>query len=517
MNLGAQEIHQGDTVLKMDFQNVSDRSQWEKKPFAAWVNEGCNGNCCLKVVANHQSLLPVDNITRMNINLVPLRGMRLWFRCLAKADSVTKPSAYYLGVRFILHYKSKSTEVWKNQNNVFGTFQWKELSFSEIIADDAETGTIGLGLQGSSGTVWFDSVMVVVMNLPLQRKPMAKAETSFLINDQSHRMRGVGMYHYSSDADTIKFRDLAINWKANVIRWHMIRNWDKRDFYTNIDTWYAWLRDKFEELDKVLKACEKYNFGLVIDLFQPPGGFDDKGNYTMFYDTMYNKVFIDTWKMIAKRFKGNKYMCGYGLINEPVQETPDCNGMNYLETQIKAAKAIRQIDKHTTIMISVDGKDFPQNFRYLVPVDIPNVVYQVHMYVPTRYTHQGLLDPRRDIAYPGIIDSKYYNKSVLKEILQPVRDFQQAYQAKIFVGEFGVVRWAPGSAQYLNDCIELFEEYRWDWTFFCFRESPDWDAEIEGRSEDRNNYKIAIQDTDRKIVLLHWMAKNNYYISPDEK
>jgi hypothetical protein len=42
--------------------------------------------------------------------------------------------------------------------------------------------------------------------------------------------------------------------------------------------------------------------------------------------------------------------------------------------------------------------------------------------------------------------------------------FKNAHPDKrILVGEFGVLRWAPGAHQWLTDCIALFEEYGWDW------------------------------------------------------
>jgi hypothetical protein len=47
-------------------------------------------------------------------------------------------------------------------------------------------------------------------------------------------------------------------------------------------------------------------------------------------------------------------------------------------------------------------------------------------------------------------------------------DFQRKHGAKILLGEFGCISWAPGAAQYLKDCVELFEEYGWDWVELDF-------------------------------------------------
>lgn len=65
--------------------------------------------------------------------------------------------------------------------------------------------------------------------------------------------------------------------------------------------------------------------------------------------------------------------------------------------------------------------------------------------------------------------------------------------------------WPPGAAQYLEDCISVFEEYGWDWTYHSFREWQGWSLECEG--EDQNSFRPS-PDNDRKRVLLKALEKN---------
>ena len=97
-----------------------------------------------------------------------------------------------------------------------------------------------------------------------------------------------------------------------------------------------------------------------------------------------------------------------------------------------------------------------------------------------------------------------WNREQLRKILQPVRAFQQKYGAKILVGEFSVTRWAPGGAEYLQDCISLFEEYGWDWCYHAFREWHGWSVE---HSDDPRNLS-PVPHTFRKQVLLDAFKKN---------
>ncbi len=71
--------------------------------------------------------------------------------------------------------------------------------------------------------------------------------------------------------------------------------------------------------------------------------------------------------------------------------------------------------------------------------------------------------------------------------------------ARIYVGEFSAIAWAPGADAYLRDCISLFEEYGWDWTYHAFREWAGWSVEHEG--EDDTSLRPSA-DNPRKRTLL---------------
>ena len=88
-----------------------------------------------------------------------------------------------------------------------------------------------------------------------------------------------------------------------------------------------------------------------------------------------------------------------------------------------------------------------------------------------------------------------------------MRNFQLKYGARIYVGEFSAVRWAPGADRYLEDCISIFEEYGWDWSYHAFRESKTWDVEYEGGSY--KDYVKATAPTGRLRALLEGFRKNH--------
>ena len=136
------------------------------------------------------------------------------------------------------------------------------------------------------------------------------------------------------------------------------------------------------------------------------------------------------------------------------------------------------------------------------------------MYQPFQFTHQrvyskdGKLRPgEKPVVYPGRINGEEFDQKKLRQILQPVRDFQLRYGARIYVGEFSAITWAPGAAQYLRDLIEIFENYHWDWSYHAFREASVWDVEKAG--SDHKSIRPA-PNTDRKQVLLEGFRKNRH-------
>ena len=113
-------------------------------------------------------------------------------------------------------------------------------------------------------------------------------------------------------------------------------------------------------------------------------------------------------------------------------------------------------------------------------------------------------------------------KDYLRGILKPVRDFQLKHGARIYVGEFSAVAWAPGAEKYLEDCIALFEEYGWDWTYHAFREWQGWSVEHEGDSATTLRRRLKAEiclwiETSLSIimpsnVIRHIIAQNGFGI-----
>ncbi|MCF7734251.1 MAG: glycoside hydrolase family 5 protein [Akkermansiaceae bacterium] len=492
----------GDGVFASGFDTLAEQAAWSKADSAKWIigHAGTPSLCVTVPPANANGA----NMIRLPLDLTNFRDCLLGFECMAKADGVDKPPASYLGVKFMLHYQSAASgPVWQNENDVFGTFDWRKLGFSARIAPDATGGDINLGLQGCSGTAWFDAVKITVLKAPLRRPAPLVNPPPVAKGHNLPRLRGVMSPNDFRDGD---LKVLGTEWKANVIRWQLTRNWGKAGTDRDLAEYDRWLDAKLAALDQVLAACRNYGIMVVIDMHSPPGGRYPNHDLAIFHEPIYQDHWVALWEKMARRFRGNPAVWGYDLVNEPVQNVPSPAGVaDYYGAQVRAAKSIRRIDPDTPIFIEAAEWDSAGGFKDLEPVDVPMVIYQVHMYVPGEYTHQGVNGKWQPAGYPGMLGGAVWNKERIRATLQPVRDFQLAYNVPIYAGEFSAVRWAPGAAAYLRDCIEVFEEYDWDWTYHAYREWDGWSVEHGSDPQDHRPSPVA---TDRKQLLLEWFAKN---------
>ena len=368
-----------------------------------------------------------------------------------------------------------------------GSFDWMELDlgvpFGEVPPSGWGKSQLVLGLQQTPGRLEFDLSSFSCRKAP----PLFPSEdNSRLVRYPERiaslpRMRGVmGLgccRNTEQDIEDLK------NYGANLIRLQMNGFAAKRPLKggkaKTLADWDRWLAKNLDHAEVVLGWLEKRGMMMVLDLHNPPlKGYGKDGD--VFYVQANADRLVSAWREIAARFKGRKGIYGYDIMNEPWQNRralPDCD---YWNLQRRAAEAIREVDPDATIVIESNEWDSPGAFEYLKALDMDNVVYQVHMYWPGAFTHQGANGAARPsaerlLSYPN--KEKGWDKDYLRRQLEPVRKFQQRHNAKIYVGEFSACIYGPGAGQYLRDCISIFEEYGWDWTYHSFREALWWNVE----------------------------------------
>ena len=294
-------------------------------------------------------------------------------------------------------------------------------------------------------------------------------------------------------------------WGATLARYQMVRNWSAVGDNRDLDEFRAWIDGKLDCLEKVVLPCaRKYGIKVVVDLHVTPGGRTEDREMAMFREKEYADAFVETWRRIATRLKGNAdAIYGYDLVNEPVQigRAP----YDYWTLQRRAAEAVREIDPDTAIIVESNDWDSPSGFAYLSPLRMDNVIYQVHCYRPMQFTHQGVHGSPVGAVWPD--PSQGWDRDFIRRTFEPVREFQKRHGAKIYVGEFSAIAWAKGADAYLRDCIAVFEEFGWDWSYHAFREWSGWS--VEHACEGPGKPFVPSADNPRRRALLDGFRAND--------
>ena len=311
-------------------------------------------------------------------------------------------------------------------------------------------------------------------------------------------LRGCMLPQRSTTEDDI---ETLHRWGATLARFQITRDFGKVDANSDLAEYAAWVDSRLDNLDGVLRWAEARSMKICVDLHSTPGGIRAGDRATaMLYDERLADAYVETWRRIATRFSGHPALYGYDLVNEPKQVA--FAPISYWDIQRRAAEVIRAIDLATPIIVESNVSASPTSFAYLQPFPMDNVIYQLHLYAPGDYTHQGvgraLKKEGRPLVWPD--PSRGWDIEYLRRVLEPVRDFQRRHGSRIYVGEFSAAAWAPGADVYLRDCISLFEEYGWDWTYHAFREWGPWSVEHETAAPGRPSVPAA--NTPRKHALL---------------
>jgi hypothetical protein len=496
----------GDLVFQTGFEGADALRAWgaEQNPNVR-LAPGFHGAQSLRVE------MPADASgsasVRLALDVGKMRGACLNCRAMVKADGVTPPPQPWNGIKFMLHVTTPGGAIWPQKNNLLGTFDWKRVQFQAVIPADATAAELVLGLEAVNGRAQFDDIEITVAHGPRVRPATPPAGPVFTGHDEP-RLRGAMI---SPDITPDSLRVLGREWNANLIRWQFIRYGPSARINTAAD-YDAWLEGALRKLDAALPLCEKYGLRVVLDLHSPFGGTPIAGGYAgadtgLFTNRAAQDKFVADWKRMALRYRGSRVIWGYDLANEPVEEevAQGCDDWQALAT--RAARAVRAADARHAIIVEPAPWGGPEALENLEPLPVPGVVYSVHIYVPHEFTHQGVHGGSTGIMYPGVIAGKPWDKAALRRVLQPVRDWQRDYGAQIYIGEFSAIRWAPDDSayRYLKDCIELYEEFGWDWSYHAFRE---WSGLSVEHGPDKGDDAPSKTQTNREKLLREWYRKN---------
>ena len=263
-------------------------------------------------------------------------------------------------------------------------------------------------------------------------------------------------------------------------------------------------QDIQDNLDSLIDMIAKADMFAVISFRTGPGRseftffyeeagtwFDDSYlNDSVWQDQAAQDAWVAMWRHTAERYRNNPIVVGYDLMVEP-----NANGVwldvwepeefyptytntlydwNQLYPRISAA--IRDVDSETPILIGGMSYSAVRWLPYVQPTGDERTVYTVHQYQPFQYTHQL---PPLELGYPGAFDTDWdgvddqFNRAWLEDLLWIVDTFALVHEVPVAANEFGVIRWEPGAADFMDDQMDLFEDLGMNYALWLWE--PSWE------------------------------------------
>ncbi|NOY81819.1 MAG: glycoside hydrolase family 5 protein [Kiritimatiellaeota bacterium] len=489
----------GQVVFQADFESPTALEGWTGSP---GLGPGRNGGHAL-FIERSPAAGPGSTVAQLKLPVEQVRGCLVNLTGWVRAEGVTEKPESWNGIKYMAPVVAPGKRSYPQAGIGVGSFGWRRVAFAVRIPENATDWRLYMGLEAVTGSVWFDDLRIVVRKGPFVRKPPAASGAVYTGHPAGMRLRGAMV---SPNIGKDSLRVLGVEWKANLVRWQLVGYRPPKGGFSP-KHYNAWLEQRLQQLDAALPVCREYGMYVVIDVHSPPRGGPDSGA-NLFTDRECQRGFVDNWKRMARRYKDSEVVWAYDLVNEPNERFVPEDCLDWQALAETTAKAVREIDPDHAIIVETPVGGGPGGFKYMNPIDAPGVVYSLHMYEPHAFTHQGVR-PQWNAAqtYPGVIGGKKWDKAQIEKTLAPAVEFSRRYNVQIFVGEFSAVRWAPNHSafRYLRDCIDVFEEHGWDWTYHAFREWPGWSVERGPVKEDTTRPP---NPTDREKLLRRWFAKN---------
>ena len=244
----------------------------------------------------------------------------------------------------------------------------------------------------------------------------------------------------------------------------------------------------YKYIDLCINWCKKYELNVVLDLHKAPGYTFDDLEYSkdFFKDEDLQKLFLDIWDKLSKRYAVYSDMMMFEMLNEVTSfEVID----EWNDLALKCIKVIRKNAPFVKILYGGVGYSSVLAVKYIPKPYDRNIVYNVHCYEPMAFTHQGAywvdkMPENFKISYP--VDEIRYRQicdivpalregnlkgcdnalamlkhDFFKTLFKEAVNYAKKNNVALYCGEYGVIDRADvcSTLNWMKDIHEAFEYY----------------------------------------------------------
>ncbi len=174
---------------------------------------------------------------------------------------------------------------------------------------------------------------------------------------------------------------------------------------------------------------------------------------------IWNKV-IETWGIIAQRYKDNPYIAGYDFINEP--KTP--NQEILCDFYADIIGEIRTYDQKHIVFPETDVLQYRVYDKQWTNLD-DNLAVNYHFYQPWWFTKYGG-------QYPGEHDGITYNRQWIEDYFSNILNHNDIKGKPLMVSEFGFLSESlhgDNGARFIEDEVNTFNEKNISYMYYGYK------------------------------------------------
>ncbi len=253
----------------------------------------------------------------------------------------------------------------------------------------------------------------------------------------------------------------------------------------------ALIENAFARIDWFVENCRKNKLFIVLDLHGAYGSQNGKHHSgdtstggDLFGNEKNENLTIKLWKEVAQRYKDNKWVAGYDLLNEPEGTPGGLTDKTQWDFYDRLYREIRSVDPDHLIFMEAcwDADQMPNPKKY----GWKNVAYEYHYY---------------NWGSSGLSSTKSFLKS--KEKLERKYNGLLGFNVPVFIGEFNFFddldSWEYG--------LDFFYEHDMSWAVWTYKGNVggNW-ALYNGPDRAPDTVVTPETDYDKALALFQSMA-----------
>ena len=242
----------------------------------------------------------------------------------------------------------------------------------------------------------------------------------------------------------------------------------------------------FRRIDWFIDRAAHHGLYTILDLHAAPGsqnGRDHSGEVRFaktFFDEKYLDLTCRLWRTLASRYRDNRWVAAYDLVNEPEGKVGGLSSDPAVEKGIdRLYRSVREIDSDHLIMIGAcwDPCHLPPPAKY----GWKNVAYEYHFY-----------------AWGAEKDSR----KILENLeMHRDRERKDGHKVPVYVGEFTFF-----VDEAWEQCLQLMAEEGWSWSVWTWKNtSPNYNWGL-WRGYYHSPETDALKSDDFETVKRKWRA-----------